>query len=103
MTRLPRVVLATLLAVMAAPVLDATLGDNAALAAEENDLVVGTELVATADVALHKAEIAKGSRVSVTKLLLSRGRLDGVDVALADGHVVKVTLGAVRSYFQIAQ
>ncbi len=103
MTKVPHVVLATLLALAAAPVLESTLGNNAALAAEENDLVVGTELVATADVALHKAEIAKGSHVSVTKLLLSRGRLDGVDVALADGHVVKVTLGTVRSYFQIAQ
>lgn len=102
MMKLPRVVLATLLALMAAPVLDATLGNNAALAAEENDLEVGTELVATADVALHKAEIAKGSRVSVTKLLHSRGRLDGVDVALADGHVVKVTMGTVRTYFEIA-
>ena len=88
---------------MAAPVLDTTLGNNAALAAEESDLVVGTELVATADVALHKADIAKGSHVSITRLLLSRGRLDGFDVALADGHVVKVTLGTVRSYFQLAQ
>jgi hypothetical protein len=103
MTKLPRVVLATLLALLAAPVLDATLGNNPALAAEENDLVVGAELVATADVALHKAEIAKGSHVSVTKLLLNGGRLDGVDVALADGHVVKVTMGAVRTYFQLAQ
>ena len=103
MTKLPRVVLATLLALLAAPVLDATLGNNAALAAEENDLLVGTELVATADVALHKAEIAKGSHVSITKLLVSRGHLDGVNVALADGHVVNVTLGTVRSYFQIAQ
>jgi len=99
---LPRVLLAVLLAAVAVPALDATLGNNAALAAEENDLTVGTELVATADVALHKAEIAKGSHVSVTKLLLSRGHLDGVDVVLADGHVVKVTLSTVRTYFQVA-
>jgi hypothetical protein len=100
---LPRVLLAVVLATVAVPALDATLGYNAALAAEEHDLMVGTELVATADIALHKADIAKGSRVSVTKLLLRRGRLDGVDVALADGHVVKMTLGTVRTYFQIAQ
>ena len=100
---LPRVLLAVVLATLAVPALDATLGHNAALAAEEHDLMVGTELVATADIALHKADIAKGSHVSITKLLLSRGRLDGVDVALADGHVVKVTLGTVRTYFQIAQ
>jgi hypothetical protein len=103
MTKLPHVVLATLLGLLAAPVLDTTLGNNAAFAAEETDLAIGTELVATADVALHKADIAKGSHVSVTKLLLSRGHLDGVDVALADGHVVKVTLGTVRSYFAVAQ
>lgn len=102
MPRAPRVLLAVLLATLAAPVVDATLGRNAAFAAEENDLVVGADLVATADVALHKADIAKGSHVSVTKLLLSRGHLDGVDVALADGHVVKVTLGTVRTYFQVA-
>jgi prepilin-type processing-associated H-X9-DG protein len=103
MPKLPRLLLAALLATVAAPAMDAALGYNAALAAEEHDLVVGTELVATADVALHKADIAKGSHVSVTKLLLSRGQLDGVNVALADGHVVKVTLGTVRTYFQIAQ
>ncbi len=100
---LPRVLLAVVLATVVVPALDATLGYNAALAAEEHDLMVGTELVATADIALHKADIAKGSRVSVTKLLLSHGHLDGVDVALADGHVVKVTLGTVRTYFEIAQ
>jgi prepilin-type processing-associated H-X9-DG protein len=103
MPKLPRVLLAALLATLAAPAMDAMLGHNAALAAEEHDLTVGTELVATADIALHKADITKGSRVSVTKLLLSRGHLDGINVALADGHVVKVTLGTVRSYFQIAQ
>ncbi|MEO5725379.1 MAG: hypothetical protein ABI134_14650 [Byssovorax sp.] len=102
MPKLPRVLLAVLLAAVATPVLDATLGHNTAIAAEEHDLVVGTELVATADVALHKADIAKGSHVSITKLLLSRGQLDGVNVALADGHVVKVTLGTVRTYFQVA-
>jgi hypothetical protein len=100
---LPRVLLAVLLAAVAVPALDAARGANVALAAEEGDLVVGTELVATADIALHKADIAKGSHVSVTRLLLSRGHLDGIDVALADGHVVKVTLGTVRTYFQIAQ
>ena len=102
MPRAPRFLLAVVLATLAVPAADALLGRNAAFAAEENDLVVGAELVATADVALHKADIAKGSHVSVTKLLLSRGHLDGVDVALADGHVVKVTLGTVRTYFQIA-
>ena len=40
---------------------------NPALA-DEAPIAVGTELMATSDVTLHTAEIAKGSRVSVTKL-----------------------------------
>jgi hypothetical protein len=71
--------------------------------ADESEIAVGTELVATADVSLHHAEIAKGSRVSVTKLVIRQGRVDGLDVALADGHVVKVTMSTVRSYFRVAE
>jgi hypothetical protein len=90
------------LAVPASIVAEASLGSAVAFA-DEAEIAVGTELVATADVSLHKAEIAKGSRVSVTKLMLRDGRVDGVDVALADGHVVKVTMSTVRSYFRVAE
>ena len=69
--------------------------------AEERSIEVGTELQATTDVTLHRAEIAKGSRVSVTKVLVHGGRVDGLSVALADGHVVKVTLEQVHSYFRV--
>ncbi len=69
--------------------------------AEEGSLEVGTELMATSDVTLHKAEIAKGSRVSVTKLSQSGGRVESVNVALADGHVVKVTIAQVHTFFRV--
>jgi prepilin-type processing-associated H-X9-DG protein len=69
--------------------------------AEDDAISIGTELMATADVTLHKAEIARGSKVSVTKLNLREGKVDSVNVALADGHVVKMPLAAVRSYFRV--
>lgn len=104
MHRMPTIAAWIALAALAAPVVDATVGWNAALAGEAaDDIAVGTELVATADVSLHKAEICKGSHVSVTKVSVHDGRVDGVSVALADGHVVKVTMGTVRSYFRVAE
>jgi len=90
------------LAVPASLTVEAALGSAVAFA-DEAEIAVGTELVALADVSLHKAEIAKGSRVSVTKLVIRQGHVDGVDVALADGHVVKVTMSTVRSYFRVAE
>jgi hypothetical protein len=93
--------LAVLLALAAVPAAS-VLGAGEALAEEERPISVGTELVATADVTLHKAEIAKGSRVSVTKLSRSGGQIDAVSVALADGHVVKVTMAQVHTYFRVA-
>ena len=90
------------LALPGSVVVEAAVGSSVACAAED-EIVVGTELVATADLSLHKAEIAKGSRVSVTKLVMHDGRVSGVDVALADGHVVKVTMSTVRSYFRVAE
>lgn len=99
--RLPRIVAVLALAALAPPMIDAALGDNIARAEEDDALAVGTELMATADVTLHKAEIMRGSKVSVTKLYVHDGKLDGVNVALADGHVVKMPLAAVRSYFRV--
>lgn len=98
-SRAPRLALTVLLAVAAVPA--AGVLAPATVAAAETPITVGTELVATADVTLHKAEIAKGSRVSVTKVNRTGERLDGVNVALADGHVVKMPLAAVRSYFRV--
>jgi prepilin-type processing-associated H-X9-DG protein len=72
-----------------------------ALADEEQPIGVGTELMATTDVTLHTAEIAKGSRVSVTKLSRTGGQVETVNVALADGHVVKVTMAQVHTFFRV--
>jgi prepilin-type processing-associated H-X9-DG protein len=71
--------------------------------ADERPIGVGTELMATSDVTLHQAEIAKGSRVSVTKLSESGGRVESVNVALADGHVVKVTIAQVHTFFRVVE
>jgi hypothetical protein len=103
MTRMSRALAAVALLALAAPVVDAAAGWNEARAEAQDDIAVGTELVATADVTLHKAEISKGSHVSVTQLNVHDGRVDAVSVALADGHVVKVTMGTVRSYFRVAE
>ena len=101
MLRFPRLASVLVLAALAGPVGAVILGGNEARAEVVDDTItVGTELVATADVTLHKAEISKGSHVSVTKVTMRDGHVDAVSVALADGHVVKVTLGTVRSYFR---
>jgi hypothetical protein len=99
--RLVRFVLAGALAVAVSPAAFAVPAERAAFAGEDREIAVGTELMAVADVTLHKAEIAKGSRVSVTKVELRDGKLDGVSVALADGHVVKLPMATVHTYFQV--
>ena len=93
MLRLQRIAAAIALALLATGITEAR--------AEEDAISIGTELMATSDVTLHRAEIARGSKVSVTKLNLREGKLDSVNVALADGHVVKMPLVAVRSYFRV--
>jgi hypothetical protein len=72
-----------------------------ARAEDGRDISVGTELMATSDVTVHRAEIVKGSRVSVTSVVRNAGRVEAADVALADGHVVKVAWATLRSFFQI--
>jgi hypothetical protein len=63
---------------------------------------IGTELMATDDIQLSKAGIARGSKVSVTKVLLKQGQVSSVDVALADGYVVKkVAIATLHNFFRI--
>jgi hypothetical protein len=100
MPRFARLVLA--LALAATPVAVVAVAEEGVAVAGERPIEVGTELEATTDVTLHQADIAKGSRVSVTKLLVKGGQLDGLSVALADGHVVKVTMSQVHTYFRVA-
>jgi hypothetical protein len=100
--RIHRLVFAVALTVIA-PAASMMVNQGIALADDGDDIAVGTALQATSDVTLHQAEIAKGSRVNVTKLLTRSGRLDGVSVALADGHVVKVSLSQLHSFFRIVR
>lgn len=102
--RLSRLLLTVALTVVAAPVASAAVNEGVARADDGgSEIAVGASLQATSDVTLHKAEIAKGSRVAVTKLLVRAGRLEGLSVALADGHVVKVTLAQLRSFFRVVR
>lgn len=72
--------------------------------AADDEIAVGTELEATDVVQIGRAEIAKGSKVSVTKLEGRQGDPSTVDLALADGQVVKkVGMGTIRSYFRVIQ
>jgi hypothetical protein len=65
-------------------------------------LTVGTELMAMDDIRLARAEVAKGAKVSISKLLVRQGRIASVDVVLADGYVIKkVALGTIRDFFRI--
>jgi hypothetical protein len=96
---LPTLILAAF-AALAVPAVEAGIGQRAALA-DEREIAVGTELQALADVTLHRAEIAKGSRVSVTQVVRRDGRVDAVRVALADGHVVKVPVALVHASFRV--
>jgi hypothetical protein len=98
--RASRLLLVLVLASAALPAVELLAG-GVALANEERALEIGTELMATSDVTLHQAEIAKGSKVSVTKLSKNGGQVDAVSVALADGHVVKVTIAQVHTYFRV--
>ena len=63
----------------------------------DEGISVGAELVALSDVTLSKAEIVKGARVSVAKLM----QHDVALVELADGHMVKVAIGTLRSLFRV--
>ncbi len=101
--RVPRaahLALALLLSVAAVPAVP-LIGVTAEARADERPIDIGTELMATSDVTLHAAEIAKGSRVSVTKLSRNGGQVDAISVALADGHVVKVTMAQVHTFFRV--
>ena len=80
----------------------AALLPSAADARSPDELAVGTELQAVADVALHRAAIAKGSKVAITKVAVDRGDVANVDLELADGHVVQhVGIRTVRAFFRV--
>ena len=103
MPRLPGLAFVAALALGLVPAV-LTIQERVACADEERSgIAVGTELEATTDVTLHRAEIVKGSKVSVTQVLGHSGQVEGLSVALADGHVVKVTMSQVHTYFRVVQ
>ena len=70
--------------------------------AEESVPPVGARLVAVVDVELDEAVVRAGSHVSVVARKAKAGRVL-LDVALADGHVVRgVPLHQLRSSFRVA-
>lgn len=64
-------------------------------------LVVGARLEALANVKVARAEVAKGSRVSVAGLVERQGRLSAVDVELADGYVARIAVATIRKSFRL--
>lgn len=71
--------------------------------AGENEIHIGDQLQAIDDVTLDEAQIRKGSRVSVSGRTVRSG-LVFLDVALADGHVVRaLPITSVRRTFRIVR
>jgi len=71
-------------------------------AAESNELRVGDRLVAITDVELDEAIVKAGSSVSVVGRKKRAGNVV-IDVALADGHVVKsVPQVRLRNAFRLS-
>ncbi|KYF90041.1 hypothetical protein BE20_44740 [Sorangium cellulosum] len=64
-------------------------------------IAVGVQLEALADVKVARAEVARGSRVSVARLIERQGQLTAVDVELADGHIARVGMATVRASFRV--
>ena len=101
MSRFGRAIFVAALALAAPLALELANPVAAAFAEEANDLAPGTQLMALGNVSLHQAEIAKGSKVSVASVLLREGKLEGASLELADGHIVKVGLATIRSFFKV--
>jgi hypothetical protein len=65
------------------------------------EITVGAQLEALSDVTVGRAELIKGSKVNVVKVLLRQGRLTSVDVELADGQVARAPATTVRTHFRV--
>ncbi|WP_437938689.1 hypothetical protein [Sorangium sp. So ce341] len=95
------------LIVAAVAALAAVVPGGAAGAAEEapanaaSGIAVGVRLEALADVKVARAELARGSRVSVARLIERQGQVTAVDVELADGHIARVAMATVRASFRV--
>jgi hypothetical protein len=79
---------------------EAAVRDSGVASIEGKDIQVGDMLQATHDVSLDSAVIAEGSKISVSAKKSANGRVI-LDVALADGHVVKgVPLAEIKKSFR---
>ncbi|WP_433933250.1 hypothetical protein AB3662_03310 [Sorangium cellulosum] len=84
-----------------APASDETPASDEAPATVATDIAVGVRLEAVADVKVARAEVARGSTVSVARLIERQGRVTAVDVELADGHIARVAMATVRASFRV--
>lgn len=93
---------AAVVATAVVPVEGISFLDPGLASAEESVPAVGARLVAVVDVELDEAVVRAGSHVSVVARKAKAGRVL-LDVALADGHVVRgVPLQQLRSSFRVA-
>lgn len=99
--RLTRALAAAVLLLASDAAIEAACGATPqAEASKEKTVEVGDVLRATVDVSLDEAVIRKGSTVSVSRKSRAAGRVF-VDVALADGHVVRaVPLASIVKSFE---
>ncbi|WP_437734873.1 hypothetical protein [Sorangium sp. So ce1335] len=84
-----------------APASDAAPASGEAPAKSSTDIAVGVRLEAVADVKVARAEVARGSTVSVARIIERQGRITAVDVELADGHIARVAMATVRASFRV--
>jgi hypothetical protein len=74
-------------------------------ATEDDELIVGAQLEALAQVRIGGAVLGRGSKIGVFGLSRRNGVVERVDVQLADGHVVRdVSVNTIRTRFrQVAE
>lgn len=65
------------------------------------EITVGSQLEALQDVTLGQAELSKGSKVNVVKVVHRKGNLASVDVELADGQVTRAPATTIRTFFRV--
>ena len=69
----------------------------------DGDIRVGAELMAIGAVSLDEAKLVRGSKVSISGKTVASGKVF-LDVALADGHVVKsVPMAEIRKNFRVVR
>lgn len=66
----------------------------------DGEIKIGDQLMAIGEVSLDEARLVRGSKISVSGKTVASGKVF-LDVALADGHVVKaVPMAEIRKNFR---